>query len=90
MIPLISVIRHRRKRVEYLEERFRGRQFRCTKCNRLFPDEAEVERHAASENARSPSHPELPRPDTAISIRLPYLADLKQMLGERRRRKRDG
>lgn len=75
--------------MEDLEERFRGRQFRCTKCNRVSTDQAEMERHVKSERASSPSSRELPKPAATISIRLPYLADLKQMLGERKRRRAD-
>jgi hypothetical protein len=86
--PSVTVIRRRKHGIDYLEERFRGRQYRCTKCNALFPDSAAIERHVARENPVAPVHRALPRFDASIDVRVAYLADLGQWLGERRRRDR--
>jgi hypothetical protein len=87
--PRITAIRRRRRGVPFLEERFRGRQYRCAVCNRVFLDEPSLTHHLALEGAARPDHADLPPPGGAIDVRLPYLADLKQILGERKRLKRD-
>ncbi len=89
MTPSITVIRRRRHGIDYLEERFRGRQYRCTKCNAVFPDAPAIERHVALEDPASSPHRRLPGLDSSIDVRVAYLADLKQLLGERRPRKRE-
>ena len=90
MSPSILVIRRKRQGLAFREERFRGRQFRCSYCNGVFFDENKIHRHLARHKSGASDNAELPKLDLSIDVRLPYLQDLKEIFGRRKARKSDG
>jgi hypothetical protein len=89
MSPAIIVIRRRRNGRWFREERFRGRQFRCVRCNSVFYEESGILAHLSREDSGQAENPDLPAVGRSVDIRVPYLRDLKEMLGRRRLRTGD-
>jgi hypothetical protein len=85
--PSIVVIRRRRGGRIFREERFHGRQFRCAHCNGVFLDESEIWSHLGRHKTGATMTSDLPPLDRSLDVRLPYIQDLKEILGRRKPRK---
>jgi len=83
VLPRISVRRQQRFGIPVGIERFRGRQYRCLVCNKVFFELDELDAHVRRDEAPGPDSANLPRFDEPLLIRIFYTRDVREEWGER-------
>jgi hypothetical protein len=87
MVPRLSVRHQIRHGVAVAIERLRGRQYRCLRCNTVFYELDELDRHVRREGP-GPSSPEAPSFDETILLRIFYIEDVREQHGQRLRERK--
>jgi hypothetical protein len=82
LVPRISLRRQIRFGIPVAVERFRGRQYRCLRCNGVFYELDELDAHIRRERP-GPDSPELPVIDAPLLVRIFYSRDVREEWGER-------
>ncbi len=83
MVPRISVRRQNRFGIAVAIERFRGRQYRCLVCNRVFYELHELDAHLLRDEAPGLDSPDVPRLEEPLVIRVFYSEDVREGCGEK-------
>jgi hypothetical protein len=81
VVPRISVRRQIRHGVAVAIERLKGRQYRCLRCNTVFFELDELDRHVRREGP-GPASEDVPRLDDTVVLRIFYIEDIREGCGE--------